>query len=576
MSKSPIDRVIHSTFINRIGPQEDDAVIAKIHRHHPDGKVEPMLKVLRNPRRRFYTTKPGLRDQYNEKKEWEEMHMLDEHVCLNKDLPKEVFNALHGFYPTQRPPNMRKLSESPYLYGADISIEALIKSAHNKRFDASKASPAPLTTGMFDVETNVLTDGFGRLIMATISHENQIYTSVLKASFFKLDKAGNKKPGDLAELEKLAYFHLDAQKVFPSKRAQKALNGRKFKLNFHIANEPIDILRWTLSKMHENRTDFMGVWNLPFDMGVILRTCKEAGVDPASVLCPPDLPKEYRNVHFAIDQGKKEDHFTRRWHWLYAPGYTKWYDAMCLYSILRIVAGFETSYALDNVLKVNDVCDGKLKFKNKIPYSDEMSGIDWHRMMQSKHPYEYIIYNIFDVMSVQVMEWINNDVPGMHVLIGDSVLQNFTKQTRRSADVLYFKCLERNMVTAVTSPATIKDDDIVKQGGAVLTPERTWKAGINIILEAPQRESYVHGNVNDIDLSALYPSITMACNISRETKTGTMIRIENHPDQDVRTLASMLISLQENAVPISQKFFGLPGYEDMGNLFDDHLKKAAG
>lgn len=563
----PVDQFIHSTFLNRLGPRgQDDAVVTKVHRHHPDGRVTPELKVIKNPKRRFYTTHKGLRDTYTEKKEWEDLHNLEVHTCHNADLPREIFRALQGFYP-QTPPNLRKLYESPYLYGADISIEALIKAAHREKFSQAGLIPAPLTRGMFDVETSMLQHNFGQLIMATVSHEEHCYTAILRSNLFTVDAKGNKTPGTLEELQALAVQYLDPKVVFPSKKAQKAIGERRFQFHFHLAETPLEILQWTLGKMHENRTDFMGVWNLPFDMGRILDTCRAAHVDPAELLCPRELEPMYRQVRFAPDPGKKDDHFSRRWHWLYAPAYTQWYDAMCLYSILRIVDGFEASYALDHVLKVNDVCDGKLKFKDKIPDASEMSTADWHRFMQTTHPYEYVIYNIFDVMSVQVMEWINNDVAGMHVLAGDSALQNFNKQTRRSADALYFKCLSRNKVTATTAPADTTDSDIIKHGGAVLTPERTWEAGLAAIREAPGRETYAHAHVNDIDLSQLYPSIDMACNISRETKLATLLRIEGFPDQEMRTYTSMLVNIPENAVPLGTRYYGLPGYTEMTALF---------
>lgn len=562
----PIDRFIHSTYLRGTGSTgQDDAVVAKMHRHQPDGTIVPELKVIRNPQRRFYVTKPGLRSQHTEKKEWEALTALEQRTCANKDLGTEVFKALHGFFPSN-PPILRKLYESPYLYGADISIESLIKYATNKAFDKSDANPGPLTTGMFDVEGSMLAHNQGQLIMATISHENQFYTSVLRSNFFVVDEKGNRKPGNLEDLEKMAYEHLNPDKVFKSDRVKKILKERGFKLHFHIADEPIDILRWTLGKMHENRTDFMGVWNLPYDMQSILDTCEQAGVDPAELLCPPDLPDDLKRARFVPGAKRKDEPHHRRWHWLYAPAYTQWYDAMCLYSILRIVSGMEANYTLGHILQKNDICDGKLHFVGQIPGVEDMSTQDWHRHMQTKHPYEYIVYNIFDVMSLQALEWVNNDVPGMYVLIGNSALQNFSKQTRRGADALYYSCLEKGYVTATTS-SNESDDDIIKQGGAVLPPERTYQAGLYALREAPERETCIHAHVSDIDLSAIYPTIDMACNISRETKLATMIRVLGFPDADVRLFSSLILSVTENAIAIGTKFFGLPGYHEMDELF---------
>lgn len=571
-------RFIHSTHVTRLGPNgQEDGVVVKMHMHYADGTVKPALEVIRNPKRTFYVTKKGLQDTHTEKKEWEDLTSLDEFTCANADLPREVFKALNGYYPRGHVP-LRNLYSSPYLYGADVSIETLMKAAYSKAFISLDVKPSPLTVGMFDTETSMEVDNYKELIMASVTHENIVYTSVLKRNFFYKDKEGNRKPGNIADLKALAHTCLDPQKVFPNPKVQKILKGRKFELNFHVADEPIDILRWIFDKIHTHKTDFMGVWNLPFDMEIILKTCKDAGVDPAEILCEPKLPSDFKKIRFNEDPGRAADHFSRRWHWLYAPAATQWYDAMCLYSILRIVSGFEASYSLDYVLRKNEISDGKLKFKDRVPDMDDMSQADWHRYMQRNCPYEYIVYNIFDVVGLQVMEWMNNDVPGLHVLIGNTPLQNFNKQTRRSADALYFKCLDRKKVTATTS--TAEDDDsveIAKQGGAVLPPERTFNAGMRAIRESPHRETYAHAHVNDIDLSAIYPNAEMAGNICRETKLATMLRIMGRPSMDMRTYASMMISLKENSVVMGKEFYGLPGYEEMTDLFGKHQasRKAA-
>ena len=576
MTDAPIaERFIHSTYLRKLGPYgQDDAVVAKVHRHYQDGRVEPHLKIIRNPSRRFYTTLPGIRDTYTEKKEWEDLHNLEAHTCKNADMPREIFRALNGFYP-KAPPSLRKLAESPYLYGADISIESLIKAAHREKFDAAGVSPIPITTGVFDVESSMSSHNFGQLIMASISHEEKIYTSVLRSNLFVVDAQGNRKPGNIEDVAAFARKRLDASVVFPGKRAQRAIGKRVFQLHFHLAETPLEMLQWLMGKMHENRTDFMCAWNLPFDMQRVLETCAKANYAPERLLCPPELDRELRSARFVVDPGQKDAHYTRRWHWLYAPAYTQWYDAMCLYSILRVVDGFEASYELGDVLRENDVCDGKLTFDTEIPDAADMSKADWHRYMQQNHPYEYVTYNVFDVMSVQVMEWINSDASGMHVLIGNSALQNFNKQTRRAADSLHFKCLRKNKVVAATgAKAEDGEDIIVKHGGAVLPPERTWQSGLPVIIEAPTRDTCVHGHVSDIDLKAIYPNVDQAFNVSRETKLATMLRIEGFPDVEMRTYASMIAAIYENAVPIGIQYYGLPGYDEAAALFLKQRQKA--
>ena len=568
-----VDRFISSSYINYIGSHgNDDAVIVKVHSYDNDNNCVPELKIFRNLKRSFYVSKKAIQEEHDEKREWEDINNLDKYIVHNTDLPRQVFKSLNGYYPKGRV-SMRQLGSSPYLYGADISIETLVKNNLNDKFNKSNIKPKPLTRGMFDTESSMLKGNYGELIMATINHENMIYTSILKSNFFYIDENGNKKPGNIKDLEKLATESLIPDNIFVSNKAKELANKANFKLHFHIADKSIDILRWIFEKMHKNKTDFMGVWNLSFDIKLVIKTCEDAGVDPAELLCAPELDKEYKKVRFQEAFRKPSEHISRKWDWLYAPSHTQWYDSMCLYSILRIVSGFEISYSLDNILRVNKISDGKLKFKEKIINSEEMSTADWHRHMQTKHPYEYIIYNIFDVMGLQVMEWVNNDSPALHTLMNQSSLQNFSKQTRRSADTMYFECLKKNKVVATTSVGKDLNLGVIKEGGAVLSPDRTYGMGSYSISDTPNLITYVLRHVNDIDLTAIYPRCLIGLNVSRETRISSVLSIKNKTNASIQKLHSGIISLEANSVLIGKEFFNLPGYEEMNELLKKELNK---
>lgn len=565
------EQFIHSSHIQYVGADRHDAVFVKVNQFMEDGSVVPTLRKIHRPKRRFWVTKKGMQSVYSEKKEWEVMHNLDEFTVHNDQLPAEAFRALNGYAPGGYI-DMRKLAKSPYLYGSDISVDSLIKHRMDAEFKKTKLSPRAITTGGFDTETSMFAEDHGKLIMATITHEDQVYTSVLR-SFFKSDKTSTND--QIKEnIEDMIEKIMIQKNLFPSKEAQKAIGDREFVYNVHIAEEPIDILRYTIGKMHENKTDYMTVWNLGFDIAVVLKTCEDAGVDPGEILAPEIVPKEYRKFNFKVDHGKKGDIPSRRWHWLYGPSYAQWIDSMCLYSILRIVSGYETSYALDHILRKNKVSDGKLTFKDELPTEGEMTSADWHRFMQSDHPYEYVLYNIFDVIGMQVLEWINKDLVSMNVLLRNTPCQNFNKQTRRSADEMYFNhmTLKPKRVIAATAAWDSDEYEIEKKGGAVLPAERAYKAGAKVLREARSRDTNVHLHVNDLDFSALYPNNSMLGNISRETKKAMILDIEGHDREEVRNYLSMYLAVDENAVPMCQQFFNLPGYQDMEDLFKEHLQ----
>jgi DNA polymerase elongation subunit (family B) len=86
--------------------------------------------------------------------------------------------------------------------------------------------------------------------------------------------------------------------------------------------------------------------------------------------------------------------------------------------------------------------------------------------------------------------------------------------------------------------------------------------------------------VCDIDVAAMYPSIIMALNVSRETKKCTIMGIDGYPmiwmvdkkDKTKKLVVDMyavervisgLTATNENAVAICHEFLGLPNYREM-------------
>jgi hypothetical protein len=100
----------------------------------------------------------------------------------------------------------------------------------------------------------------------------------------------------------------------------------------------------------------------------------------------------------------------------------------------------------------------------------------WHTVMQEKYMLEYVVYNIADVVLLQIMHWVTQDPIGMKVLTGNTSFANFNKQSKRALDVLYFKFLERGKVVGAGKPKdkekTNDDDDdnvgLILRDGLVL------------------------------------------------------------------------------------------------------------
>jgi len=250
---------------------------------------------------------------------------------------------------------------------------------------------------------------------------------------------------------------------------------------------------------------------------------------------------------------------------------------MCLYSILRTVKGRETRMSLDHVLKINDL-GGKLTFADDNPEIADMEGtIEWHRHMQKNEAYKYITYNQFDGISLQLMEWKNDDLGSMFILGGVSRLCKWNRQTRKVADAIYFDALEFGRVTA--SPGTTMETEfdrmIGRIGGTVLRPERTTEIGLRIFSDMPSLVTMLHNMSGDVDFASMYPVATMVCNISKETKISTGLTIDDKTPEATQSYYSMIVSIAENAVFLGERYFNLDGYASMQKKFAASLKSGS-
>jgi len=568
MSDKPIGRQwLHSCYVDKL-PDKTDAVVISELVHYADGTVVPELRVVPRPKRSF------------EKKEMEDLEKLDKFTVYNYELEREVFKALNGYYTNRSHIDLKELCASPYLYGADTHIETLIKASAKKAFDKSGCTPVAPTTGFYDIERSMLKGNAAEITIISRTHENEVYTAILRQAFFTIDAHGNHHPGNLSELEALSHAILDPmiEKALQDK-GLKRHQGTIFKFHYYIGETELDLIKWIFAGMHKNKTSLVGIWNLDYDISVTLDVLKKAEVNPTDIFCPPELAEKYRKVRYVYDN-KKVQHHTDKWHWLYNTSYSQFFDAMALYAKLRTVIGKETSYALDDVLEKNGL-GGKLHFRD-LPDMDDLSKIDWHRRMQARYPLHYIVYNQWDVVSLQLNEWKNSDAQSMLLLSEYTTLAKFTKQTRKVADTLYVDWIEKGRVLGTTSNdmKSPYDADIGAIGGAVLSPLRLDYNGLNALTEAPHHKTQLHPFVNDVDFTGMYPTVGQACNISKDTKLSTMLYITGEqvqkyhtPKTAVEVFFGYVINPDDNAMALATEFFGLPDYETMLESFEQKLRR---
>lgn len=520
--------------------------------YYEDGYTEPHLRLIADYKRPFWITKPYYRN-HDQKKEWEVEKHCDRYMATQRDLAPAITRAL-GRIPTGKE-RLRIACRSPYVYGADVSSPVLVKHLYMGKWPQYNGEHgSTYRTCMLDTETNVL-DGSGRIILSSLALGSKVHLRV-ERSFLK----GINRPE-----EKI-------REAF-----DKYLGEYKAKRHIELAIDLVDtegLLAYeTLQNLHRWQPDWVAIWNISFDIGVIERALKDAGYDPAEAFSDPSVPKGFQYYRFhegptqKVTQGGKMMPLppSDQWHSVIAPASFQFLDAMCVYRKLRIAKGMEPSYSLDSVLERN-LGIRKLKFKE----ADHLvpGSLQWHYFLQKNYPVEYCVYNTFDTISMQELDEKTGDMSrqiGLHS--GHSEITKFPSQPRRTWDDIHFECRERGLVDATTSDQMRDDLDslspVLTGWICTLPSHNVADEGLKIIEEMPETHTSTFAMVADLDISSTYPTEQVILNISKETTLDEVCEIVGIPDSTRRSVGINLTGGFVNASEICGRLYKAPSFDTL-------------
>lgn len=571
--------LLHSAYIPDTG-HGNDAVVSSEIVEYEDGTTEPRLQVFKSPKMTFWLTQPSFQD-HPDKKEFEDLKRLDPYTVSYKNRDKEIYALLNnGFIPNYLTPKQRRsVYQSPYVYGANISIEARIGLNYKKNLEKANKIPQVPTTGFFDIEMSLLKSSHGKLPLMVFTAENKVFLAC-KKSFMVEPRGDSFVDITLEDIEKAAHEIIDPLVTSIVEEHGDDLEEIKHKLpfqyEFFAGETEVDMIRWIWSKMHETKVSFIGVWNIGFDLPQIIKVLEEEGIPLKEIFAHPDMLEQgYGYANWREDK-RDVAHFTQKWHWLTTSSHYQFIDSMSLYSYIRTVDGKETSYGLDDILKKFNL-GGKLK----IDLGEDLDGLqteDWHRAMLSKYFTAYALYAMWDGMGLQMLEWLNGDLTTMLQTCDATPVKNFPNQTIVATTVLFEDWLKEGFVLGTGMDVRAeRDDELLTAGGAVLVPQNLVAKGIRLFQEWPNHHTNIHVWCSDVDFTAMYPVNTLAMNISKQTKIATMFSVTGDhvtkkysPQESVEMLSSYLITPSANGVELGTEFFGLPGFSEIKSLFSGY------
>lgn len=426
--------VVHIPALRNVRP---DLHYIKETLHMSDGSLKDNIRMIENFERPYYITMPRYRN-HKQKKEYELIDRVQQFKSTQTDLANNIAGKLGkvGY----RKNKMRDVVDSPYLYGVEISSEALIKKAYMDKYPNAQSE---FKVAAYDIEYDVDTK---EISVISVVMEDKLYT-VINKKFVN----GIKDPeGKVKELYR---------KHIPKSDIKKSVKYIKVE----VANDEVAVIRKSFEVANKWSPDFLAIWNINSDIPHILKRLKKYDIKPEDIICDQDIPKERRLFYWKegpkkklTDSGKETGiDWEKQWHYAFSTTRFVMVDAACVYSQVRV--GQQTvpgGYGLENILNT-ELELGKLKF-----YDDEvkLENADWHRYMSKNRFLEYSVYNQWDVMSmIELDNKILDMRLSMPLLAGPSSFAIFNSMPKKIVDDLHFFYMDRGRVLGC-KPSRLREE----------------------------------------------------------------------------------------------------------------------
>jgi len=526
---------------------------------HIDGKIVPHVVMRKNFKRPYWVTAPNWRN-HKQKKETELADRLMKYTCTQSELNASIVRTLDLHWMDQRSKdNLRKLCRNPYIYGADIKSTAILKRQYQDRWPNTNT---PHSVACSDTETDVL-HGHGEILIQSITMKNKVYTAIQ-------NKFVEGRAMVIPRLREMLQKYLG-----------EYVEARKIEWEVELVDSEAEVVIRTVNKAHEWKPDFFAMWNIDFDIPKMIKALERAGIDPKDVFSDPIVPREYRFFEYAPGPTTKKTSSGKvipkkpeeRWNTVYTPASFYVIDPMCAYKQIRISDPSQPSYSLDYTLG-NELNLGKLRFKE----ADHVGhGLAWHILMQREYPLEYVIYNIFDCISMELLDEKTKDLSvNFPMLCGSSDYVDFKSQPRRLVNELHFFVQKETpaRVFGTTSDemaADIDDLTVTADDWIIMLPAHlVADNGLRAIMENPDLPTNLRRDVADLDVAASYPNGGACFNIARNTTAKELIEINGVDDFTRRMQGINLSAGHVNAVEICISLFGMPTLTDWADAFSQH------
>lgn len=578
MSTQP--KVIGSECLNvsyvqsKADPLKDLAIIAE-YNWYDDGSEGPNTRVVKNFARPYWTTKKPYRT-YKDKHITEDLSKCDMHTCNTASLATHAQRSLGKKIDPRK--SLRQVAQSPYLYGADVSTPTVIKHRYKIK-NPDYVGKGQRYIAALDIETNVLVpENKQHIISIGVTMREHHYLFVWRPFTARyhnpeelLQQAYEKYLSRFEAIDKEGKHGPKGGTIY-----RNLIEERKSKLTVVFKDHPHELVMEAYKVLHALPVDFLSIFNMGFDMGRMIEALEKENIPLEDVFCAPYVPEEFRKAKFNKDEDRKESaskstnkHYAELWHVMEAPCRFYTICSMATYKKSRVTKADLLNYKLNTVLDT-ELGMRKLDFKE----ADHLELLPWHKYMQSNYPIEYLIYNIFDCVALELLDEKTKDISQGIVFSTDcSEYSRWGSGPKKLSDDLHYYALSIGKVLGTTSDKMVHEYDklvpTMNNWIAMLQSNLMASEGVKLFKDAPHLKSNIWFNCYDEDVEAAYPSGEDMWNVGLETSRIEVCSIEGRSERVQRKTGIDLTAARTNALELTHNMYKTPRLTEMLEEFNN-------
>lgn len=511
------------------------------------------LQVVPEPMMEIYFEKDEFRNHtYN--KNYARIEELDKKAVKYKDIIFAIADdmgdvgrqKLQNYFNTGNYQGLKEFYIYPYVYGADYDIRVWYRQKWMEQFDNDRTKV--ISKGFLDIEVDTLEAvGMPNPVFNPIDLVTVIDTNTKTSYTFSLigvecqekdmthmtenERVNEMKRRGMYEsrLEQQEYYstHVDELVNEAHKMFDENYPGMEYK--FYFYKDERKLLVHLFQLINSLKMDFIGIWNISFDIPYIIERMKALGLDPAQVICHPDFPiKECwfkkDTINFAVKN--KADFF-------HCSSYSIFYDQMIVYAAIRKGQQELRSNKLTYIAE-KEIGDEKLDYSE----DGNIKTLSYNNFLK------YILYNIKDVLLQVGIEEKTTDLETYYLTSYKNITpyESEFKQTVKLRNVQYQSFISQGLIPGenvngflYNSSSKEEDDDdddddkVGFEGALVGNPNLIDYFGDELY---GHKTNSIFKYSIDFDMSSFYPSTIRAMNIDPSTLIFKMIM--NADQFDVR------------------------------------------